>query len=313
MILKFFREFWLWYLLYGILSFFYIIVFLLYHLPLDYFLTAFWLNCFFLIGISSYQFFKFRKRKKILDYLKELKDFKELTLPSDDFYYQAFMKYDKIREEQLLAEKEKLKHLRKTIKQWAHEMKIPLFGISLLTQTNRLEKREVEQQLLRLENDLDNLLTFIKFNEKYDDYRFTRFSCKEIVQEVVRKNRILFLAKHLSVYVEGDWMVKSDRKWLSFAVSQILDNAIKYSKPNGKIRIILTEGKLSIQDEGIGILAEDLPRLFEEGFTGFNGHEHQKATGLGLYMTKEILKSLELQILVSSELNKGTEVTILKR
>lgn len=101
------------------------------------------------------------------------------------------------------------------------------------------------------------------------------------------------------------------RKWLSFALSQIIDNALKYNKTGGKVAIELNKG-ISISDTGIGILAEDIPRLFDEGFTGFNGREHQKATGFGLYLTKRVLNQLELAISVESQLEVGTSVTITK-
>lgn len=161
-----------------------------------------------------------------------------------------------------------------------------------------------------MQNYLDTLLTYLKFSQNKDNFRFERLSVRDITIENVKKYRIPCLLKQLSIEVEGDWLLASDRKWLSFAISQILDNAIKYSKEQDKIRIEITDGRISISDNGIGILEEDLPRLFEEGFTGFNGHENQKATGLGLYMTKQILDSLNLAISITSQVDKGTQVTI---
>ena len=115
---------------------------------------------------------------------------------------------------------------------------------------------------------------------------------------------------NLSVEVTGDWGLKSDKKWVTFALTQIIDNAIKYSKDNGKIIIRISQASIEISDDGSGILEEDLPRIFEEGFTGFNGHEHQKATGLGLYMTKQVLDSLSLDINIQSQIDQGTHVLI---
>lgn len=111
--------------------------------------------------------------------------------------------------------------------------------------------------------------------------------------------------------IDGNWLLKTDRKWLSFALSQIIDNALKYNKTGGKVAIELNGG-ISISDTGIGILAEDIPRLFDEGFTGFNGREHQKATGFGLYLTKRVLNQLDLDIQVSSQIEIGTQVSIRK-
>ena len=127
---------------------------------------------------------------------------------------------------------------------------------------------------------------------------------------LIKTYRVACLAKELSVEIEGDWQVKTDKKWLTFALSQILDNAIKYSKQSGSITVFMSETGLALSDQGLGILPEDLPRLFDEGFTGYNGHEHQKATGLGLYMTKQILDSLGLSIQVTSQAGQGTTVWV---
>lgn len=212
--------------------------------------------------------------------------------------------------QELLAEQAKTEDVQSLVKMWSHQMKVPLSALSLMAQTNQLDGKEVQQQLTRLQNYLDTLLTYLKFSQNKDDFRFERLSVRDITIENVKKYRIPCLLKQLSIEVEGDWLLASDRKWLSFAISQILDNAIKYSKEQDKIRIEITDGRISISDNGIGILEEDLPRLFEEGFTGFNGHENQKATGLGLYMTKQILDSLNLAISITSQVDKGTQVTI---
>ena len=166
--------------------------------------------------------------------------------------------------------------------------------------------------MLRLENYLDTLLTYLKFSQHKDDFRFEALSARSLVVDLVKKYRVSCLAKELSVEVSGDWQLKSDKKWLSFAISQILDNAIKYSKRGGHIQVQLDEDSIQISDTGMGILPEDLPRLFEEGFTGYNGHEHKKATGLGLYMTKQVLDKLDLGIRVHSQVEEGTQVFIYK-
>ena len=189
-------------------------------------------------------------------------------------------------------------------------MKVPLSALSLMAQTDQLDRQEVRQQLLRLENYLDTLLTYLKFSQHKDDFRFEALSARSLVVDLVKKYRVSCLAKELSVEVSGDWQLKSDKKWLSFAISQILDNAIKYSKRGGHIQVQLDEDSIQISDTGMGILPEDLPRLFEEGFTGYNGHEHKKATGLGLYMTKQVLDKLDLAIRVHSQVEDGTQVLI---
>ena len=116
--------------------------------------------------------------------------------------------------------------------------------------------------------------------------------------------------KNLSVSITGTWQITSDRKWLSVAIEQLMNNAVKYTK-TGSVTITFDDN-MTIQDTGIGILPEDLPRLFEHGFTGYNGRHNQKSTGLGLYLTKGILDKLELTATITSQVEKGTEVRIEK-
>lgn len=180
----------------------------------------------------------------------------------------------------------------------------------LRKKTQPLGFDRIHKQLTRLQNYLDTLLTYLKFSQNKDDFRFEKLSVKDVTTKIIKKYRIPCLLKNLSVEVVGDWELSSDRKWLSFAISQIIDNAVKYSKTDGTIIIRISDGNIVISDDGIGILEEDLPRLFDEGFTGFNGHEHQKATGLGLYMTKQVLDTLNLNITIDSQIDKGTQVEI---
>lgn len=236
-----------------------------------------------------------------------------LQAPSD-LAYKAVI--EKVLEDQLddrLSYKTREENLQQLIKMWSHQMKVPISAISLMAQTNQLNQSDVQSQLLRLENDLARLLNYVKFSQNQSDFRFEKCQVREILVDLIKKNQVFFLQKDISVSIEGEWELKSDKKWLSFVFSQILDNAIKYNKKGGRITISIQENQVLIEDTGMGILKEDLPRLFEEGFTGYNGHEHQKATGLGLYMAKKILNSLELEIAVDSQIDRGTQVYITRK
>lgn len=312
MIWKFFKEYAVWYLLYGILSVLYLLTFYLYHLPLSYFSASVGVNLTILVMLTIWQYLIFRRKLLILEHFLYVSELEELHLPSEKAYYDLIVQLKEKESAKQLATVSQQKDLQNLVKMWSHQMKVPLSALSLMAQTDHLEKKEVRQQLLRMEKYLDTLLTYLKFSDNKDDFRFELCSVRSIVTDLVKKYRISFLAKHLSVDMQGDWTVKSDKKWLSFAISQILDNAIKYSREGGQISIQLSPDGMCLSDTGIGILAEDLPRLFEEGFTGFNGHEHKKATGLGLYMTKQVLDKLELTIALDSQVDVGTTVTISK-
>ncbi len=312
MIGLFFKEYGKWYLLYACMSALYFLSFFLYRLPTAYFLTSLTFNLALLLVLSLWFYLSFRKKMKVLADFLSLEELADLNQPSDVAYGAILSKLKSDEADCLLDLKSQQQDLQDVVKMWSHQMKVPLSALSLMAQTGQLDRQEVRQQLLRLENYLDTLLTYLKFSQHQDDFRFEALSARSLVVGLVKKYRVSCLAKELSVEVSGDWQLKSDKKWLSFAISQILDNAIKYSKRGGHIQVQLDEDGIQISDTGMGILPEDLPRLFEEGFTGYNGHEHKKATGLGLYMTKQVLDKLDLVICVHSQVEEGTQVFIYK-
>ena len=296
--------------MYALMSALYFLSFYLYHLPLSYFWVSLLFNLTLLLILSIWLFIQFRKKLLVIQNFFFVQDLDDLSLPSELAYQQLIEQLIAAESEKGLVEKSRVESLQTIVKMWSHQMKVPLSALSLMAQTDQLDRQEVRQQLLRLENYLDTLLTYLKFSQHKDDFRFEALSARSLVVDLIKKYRVSCLAKELSVEVSGDWQFKSDKKWLSFAISQILDNAIKYSKRGGHIQVQLDEDGIQISDTGIGILPEDLPRLFEEGFTGYNGHEHKKATGLGLYMTKQVLDKLDLAIRVHSQVEEGTQVFI---
>ncbi|MGT2924158.1 sensor histidine kinase [Streptococcus caviae] len=316
MIRAYFKEYSNWYMMYVLLSLTFLLTFYLYHLPFSYFISSLIFNGTILVLISLYWYWKFYQKIKSLHHfmtVRELKNLNFLQAPSDLAYKAAL---EKVLEEQLddrLYYKAREESLQQLIKMWSHQMKVPISAISLMAQTNHLKQGDVQSQLLRLENDLARLLNYVKFSQNQSDFRFEKCQVREILVDLIKKNQVFFLQKEISVSIQGDWELKSDKKWLSFVFSQILDNAIKYNKKGGHITILIQENQVLIEDTGMGILKEDIPRLFEEGFTGYNGHEHQKATGLGLYMAKKILNSLELEIAVDSQIDQGTQVCITRK
>ena len=298
--------------MYALMSALYFLSFYLYHLPLSYFWVSLLFNLTLLLILSIWLFIQFRKKLLVIQNFFFVQDLDDLSLPSELAYQQLIEQLIAAESEKGLVEKSRMESLQTMVKMWSHQMKVPLSALSLMAQTDQLDRQEVRQQLLRLENYLDTLLTYLKFSQHKDDFRFEALSARSLVVDLIKKYRVSCLAKELSVEVSGDWQLKSDKKWLSFAISQILDNAIKYSKRGGHIQVQLDEDGIQISDTGIGILPEDLPRLFEEGFTGYNGHEHKKATGLGLYMTKQVLDKLDLAIRIHSQVEEGTQVFIYK-
>ncbi|EFY02639.1 sensor histidine kinase [Streptococcus dysgalactiae] len=310
MIKAFLKEYRFFYSQYAILVGIYWLVFYLYRLPMHYFLTANIISLTTLGLISLWKYYQFKTKIKNLQEFIYVTDLDSLTLPSDKVYHSLIIKLNEEASKKLLQQRNQQKNTESLIKMWSHQMKLPLSALSLMVQTQSTDVKEYQQQVFRLEKYLNNLLSYLKFKQHHDDFRFQIVSVREIISSIVKESRYLCIAKELSVTIQGNYQLKTDKKWLRFALMQLIDNAIKYSTKGGNITITLNSKSIIISDNGIGILSEDLPCLFDEGFTGFNGHEHQKATGLGLYMTKEILDQLNLDIKVNSLIGEGTQVII---
>ena len=172
----------------------------------------------------------------------------------------------------------------------------------------------MEQELVQIENYTHMALNYLKIEQSCSDLDFAQVSLDRVIKETVKKSSILFIYKHIQLdYQEIDKSVLSDEKWLKVLVEQIVSNSLKYTPEGGKIKIYMsptTEDQLIIEDTGIGIRSEDLPRIFERGYSGFNGRIHEKSTGLGLFLSQEITKRLGHGMSIESNVGKGTKVMI---
>lgn len=158
---------------------------------------------------------------------------------------------------------------------------------------------------------MEMVLGYLRTEDMASDIRFEEVDMDSLIREQIHKFARIFIGKKLSLeYQEVSETVLTDEKWLGFVLGQILSNALKYTK-KGKISIYVSKSRphtLVIEDTGIGIRAEDLPRVFEKGFTGYNGREENRSTGIGLYLCGKIMKRLDHGIRIESELGKGTKV-----
>lgn len=133
-----------------------------------------------------------------------------------------------------------------------------------------------------------------------------------MVCQVIRKYAKIFISKKIKMdFKPTKACIVTDEKWFIFVLEQLISNALKYTK-KGQISIYMKEKSLVIEDTGIGIPAEDLPRIFEKGFTGYNGRENKKSTGIGLYLCKNIMDKLQWNITVDSEVGSGTKIYLTK-
>lgn len=171
--------------------------------------------------------------------------------------------------------------------------------------------RNLASDLYRIEQYADMVLTFLRLNSESTDYVFREHDLDTIVRSAVKKFSSEFIYRKLSLdYKPLNTTVITDEKWLSFVIEQVLSNALKYT-PSGSITITLENEKtLRIRDTGIGIAPEDLPRIFENGYTGYNGRTDKKASGIGLYLCRRVCSDLGHTITASSVVDSGTVIDI---
>ncbi len=195
---------------------------------------------------------------------------------------------------------------------WAHQVKTPIAAMGLLLQGQDTEMgRALQAELFKTEQYVEMALSYVRLGSSSTDYVFRRYSLDDLVRQAVRKYASLFIQKKLKLDLRPlDCQVITDEKWLVFAIEQILSNALKYTN-QGCISIYQEPEKvLVIADTGIGIIPEDLPRIWEKGFTGYNGRTDKRATGIGMYLCRRVLENLSHAVTVESQVGKGTKVSI---
>ena len=195
---------------------------------------------------------------------------------------------------------------------WVHQIKTPISAMKLLIQTSESEiSSDLSSELFKIEQYVEMVLSYIRLGSNENDFVIKEYDLDNIVRQAIRKYAPLFIRKKINLdFQPTNYKVLTDEKWLVFVIEQLLSNAIKYTN-KGKISIYpLEDKKLVIEDTGIGISKEDIPRIFDKGFTGYNGRTDKKATGLGLYLCKNILDKLSHKISIESEVGVKTKVII---
>ncbi len=195
---------------------------------------------------------------------------------------------------------------------WAHQIKTPIAAMRLkLENEDSALARQLKSELARIEQYVEMAMAFLRLGSDSTDYLFREVSLDALVRSAARRFSSEFVERKLSFDYRGaDVTVVTDEKWLSFVLEQLLSNALKYT-PSGTISIYLEEEKtLCIRDTGIGIAPEDLPRIFEKGYTGRIGRQDKRASGLGLYLCARVCAALGHGICAESEPGKGTTLRL---
>ena len=274
--------------------------------------------CLFLVlVIGGIDFFRYYNRhRELIKMQKVIKiSVDALSMPGDQIEedYQTLLQLvheDKVKAVNDLENRKK--DLMEYYTMWVHQIKTPIAAMQLLLQSEDTPKnREAAEELFRIEQYVKMALQYTRLDSETTDFLIQRYNLDDIVREAVRCYARLFIRKKISLnYQPLQVQVLTDEKWLEFVIEQVLSNAVKYT-PKGSVSICM-EGSstLVIEDTGIGIRKEDLPRVCEKGYTGYNGHTDKRSTGIGLYLSKRILEKLSHTIEIESEMGKGTRVKI---
>lgn len=267
----------------------------------------------FLYGYSSY-----KERRTRLHKIQQTLPLELDSLPSpkdgaEAEYGEMLMRVNLMRMESESARYRFYTELTDYYTMWVHQIKTPISAMRLLLSASSPDHKAASNELFKIEQYVEMVLGYLRTEDMSSDMKFQKCSLDKIIREQIHKYARIFIGKKLSLEYEGvEETVLTDPKWFGFVIGQVLSNALKYTK-TGKISIYLSEtmpNTLVIKDTGIGIRSEDLPRVFEKGFTGYNGREESHSSGIGLYLCAKIMKRLGHRISIKSVLGEGTEVRL---
>lgn len=305
------------------------VVFYLYNLPAEalFYIYAFGITITAARAVCG--FLRMRKKHYILLKHAEMEQIYTLDMPESELVVEN--DYQKL-VNKLITEKNELNarqtksmtEMKDYYTMWAHQIKTPISAMNLLLQVMKTESenddqrlKELSQELFKTEFYVEAVLQYLRLEDMSSDFKFDHYNLEPIVKQSVKKYASQFI--HRKIKIELGCLnesVLTDEKWISFVLEQLISNAIKYTKEGGTVKIYLQETcnindrVLVIEDNGIGISDEDLPRIFERGFTGYNGRMDKKSTGIGLYLCKKALVKLSHKISIESEYGVGTKVMI---
>ena len=276
------------------------------------------LYLFLFLGVIGADFWKFYKRYQTVKEIKHtiMISLDELPRPVsllEEEYQNLLQILMEEKRKNQMEISQKNQELKEYYTMWVHQIKTPISALRfLLQEKNReLDLAEELEELFQIEQYVEMVLQYMRLDSESSDFVLRKVDLDEVIRDVIHKYARLFIRRKIRLeYTKVQMQAVTDEKWMCFVIGQILSNALKYT-PCGSIAIYMEqEGILVIEDTGIGIRAEDLPRVFEKGYTGYNGHTDKCATGIGLYLCRRILEQLSHKILVESLEGKGTKVKI---
>lgn len=290
--------------------------FSLYHLPLE---AVSYPTALASVVLLAFGLWDIRRSWRKYRYLRELSKlpgelmerFPEAACPEDGAYREIL---EKLRREQAESRKTMEKQYQDMMDYytlWVHQIKVPISSMDLqLQREDSGLSRRLSEELQRIEQYVAMVLAYLRLDSRVSDYVLREHDLDAIVRRAVKKFAGQFIRRRLQLtYTPAEIRVLTDEKWLCFVLEQILSNAVKYTHTGG-VEIFLEGETLCVRDTGVGIAPEELPRIFEKGYTGSNGREDLRASGIGLYLCSRICRNLGHGIAVESAPGKGTTVRL---
>lgn len=268
------------------------------------------------LGFLMAGFFRWKRKRRQLLILKrqaeqslETADLPKAETPLEKIYQEIIQDQEKRCQREQKESREKLVRSREYYTRWSHQIKTPIAAMELLLQEEPADVRALKRELLKTSQYVEMALSYQRMEGDGNDLVIQRYELRPVVMQAVKKVSPLLIHKHIS-FSAGDLSgeVLTDEKWLVFVLEQLLTNASKYTKEGGSVRIGQENGLLVLRDTGIGIRPEDLPRIFEWGYTGYNGRLDKRSTGVGLALVKQVMEMLGNKMEIRSVLGEGTEV-----
>ncbi|MCY6485804.1 sensor histidine kinase [Clostridium aestuarii] len=288
-----------------------------------------YINVVSFVFLCIYLSIEYMFRKRYYETIKLIiKDQKENiinSLPEPKFYEQNL--YNKLLENIYEEQNIKIEKLYEDkrdnlefITSWVHEVKTPI-AVSRLIIENSIDKpKEVildslEDEIDKIDNYVEQTLYYSRTDAFSKDYFIKEVDLEKLIKEIIKKHAKMFINKRIGIDIKDmSLTTTTDKKWLIFIINQVLSNSLKYTAQGGRIKIIgekdKKEKRLVIEDDGMGIKQEDIGRVFNKGFTGSNGRENYKSTGMGLYLAKKLARKLGHNITIESTYGEYTRVVI---
>ena len=233
-------------------------------------------------------------------------------------YYRILKKANKSMLENISIIKQQQKDYKEYIESWVHEIKIPITSVKLLCENNKSDiTAKIDEEIEEVNNFVEQALFYARMDQVSNDFMIKNINLNNVIRNVLARNKKIMIQNNMKVELNNiNTNCYTDEKWLEFIINQIIQNAIKYRKEkNANIIITISENKenviLNIKDNGIGIKTSEIDRIFDKGFTGTNGRNQKKSTGIGLYLCKRLCQEIGMEIKANSKENEFTEIKII--